>query len=88
MPGKTYNVNVIAFIFAGKDKGTIYPYHPFRLELPKLKADNSATPDQELESVQIVLAFVFLAAILAIVIAVLGNPKSSVFSSKLFGTKH
>ena len=75
MPGKTYNVNVIAFIFAGKDKGTIYPYQPFRLESPKLKADNSVTPDQELESVRIVLAFVLLAAILAIIIAVLGNPK-------------
>lgn len=85
MPGKTYNVNVVAFVFAGKDKGTIYPYQPFRLELPRLKADNSVTSDQEQESIQIVIAFIILAAILAVVIAVLGNPKQRVFKSKLFG---
>lgn len=45
MPGKTYNINIIASILSGPDKGTVYPYLPFRLELPKLKANNSMSPE-------------------------------------------
>ena len=46
-PGKVYNVNVIAHIFAGPDEGTVYPYQPFQLETPQLQA-NTVTREAEL----------------------------------------
>lgn len=46
MPGKVYNVNVIAHIFAGPDKGTVYPYQAFRLETARPLVDAAAKEDE------------------------------------------
>ena len=88
VPGKVYNVNVIAHIFAGPDQGTVYPYQAFRLETPKLQA-NTVTREAKPSEAQaaggneLVVVLILVCLLLAAWLATHGKHRTRIFSSCL-----
>jgi len=86
MPGKVYGVNIIAHIFAGPDKGTVYPYQAFHLETARLQGnavsrEDELSGDQATGGHELVVVLLLVCLLLAAWLAARGKRGTSILSN-------